>query len=41
MNIDVGTAILRHHKAEALLIVEELDLALDHGTGRAGIALTM
>src|ERR1700761_1669919 len=32
MQIDVAVAAIRHHKAEALLVVEELDLAFDHGT---------
>ena len=34
MQIDVAAAAVRHHKAKALLVVEELDLAFDHGTGR-------
>ena len=34
VQIDVARAGIRHHKAETLLVVEELDLAFDHGTGR-------
>src|SRR5471032_237213 len=33
MEIDVAAAIVGHHKTEALLVVEELDLAFDHGAG--------
>src|SRR5690242_6069867 len=38
MEIDVAGAGVRHHKAKALLVVEELDLAFDHRPGRTGIA---
>ena len=34
MNVDVTAAAVRHHETKALLVVEELDLALDHGTAR-------
>src|SRR5438874_1431874 len=33
MQIDVAAAAVGHHKAEAFLVVEELDLTLDHRTG--------
>src|SRR5579872_6671316 len=39
MQIDVARAIVRHHKAEAFLVVEELDLAFDHGAGRRAVAV--
>ena len=34
MQIDVAGTGVRHHKAETLLVVEELDLAFDHRAGR-------
>ena len=41
MNIDVGAAILRHHEAEAFLIIEEFDLAVDHRSRWTVVALAM
>jgi len=39
MQIDVARTTVRHHKTEALLVVEELDLAFDHRTGRGAVAM--
>src|SRR5689334_3683620 len=42
MDIDIAAAAVGHHEAEALLVVEELDLALDHGSARtAALALAI
>src|SRR5262249_10890187 len=41
MQIDVAAAIVGHHKTKALLIVEELDLAFDHGTGGTTVAVML
>src|SRR5690242_8341332 len=41
VDVDVPGSRVRHDEAKALLVVEELDLALDHRSRRAGIALAM
>src|SRR5258707_1049179 len=40
VEIDVAAAAVGHHKAKALLVVEKLDLAFDHGAGRAVVAMS-
>src|SRR4051812_2492557 len=39
MQIDVAAPIVGHHKAKALLVIEELDLALDHRAGGCAVAV--
>src|SRR5262249_48502828 len=34
MHVDIGAARSRHHEAKALLLVEELDVAVAHRSGR-------
>src|SRR5690349_15850559 len=41
MDVDIGAAILRHHKTEALLIIEEFDLAFDHHAGWPRLTLAI
>src|ERR1041385_9078280 len=38
MDVNVAGAAVGHDESKALLVVEELDLALDHRAARAGIA---
>src|SRR6185437_1140971 len=38
VNVNIARAAVRHDKTEAFLVVEELDLALDHRAARPGIA---
>ena len=38
MAIDVASAIVGHHEAEALLVVEEFDLSIGHWATGTGIA---
>ena len=38
MQIDVARTGIRHHEAEAFLVVEELDLSFDHWAKRGAVA---